>query len=115
MMTASSALPNQMTRCNGHFDENDADPESRTSILRDTSNGKLTQESEDVRACEDMLKIDKAFKKIGDVMTSLQERSLDSIMSNYERDEILLNLSRSLWSLHMARFYVGRWTNKTNL
>ena len=114
MMTASSALPNQMTRANGHFDDNNADPESRTGILRDTSSGKFMRDSEDANACEGMLELDKAFKKIGDVMTSLQERSSDSIMSNDERDELVLDLSRSLWSLHMARHYVGKMLRKTN-
>ena len=36
MMTASSALPIQMTRSNDLFDDNNADPASRTGILRDT-------------------------------------------------------------------------------
>ena len=108
MMIASSALSNLTTRSNGHFDANDADPASRTGILQDTSNGKLTRESEDDCACEGMFELDKAFKQIRDVMTSLQERSSDSKMSNDERDEIVLNLSRSLWNLHMARHYVRK-------
>ena len=66
------------------------------------------RESEDDCACEGMLKLSEAFKKIGDVMTSLQERSSDSIMINDERDELVLELSRSLWNLHMARHYVGK-------
>ena len=41
-------------------------------------------------------------------MTSLQDRSSGSVMSDVERDEIVLNLSRSLWNLHMARYYVGK-------
>ena len=108
MKTASSALSNQTTRSNEHFDANDADPESRTGILQDTSSGKLTRESEDDCACEGMLEITNAFKKIGDVMTSLQERSSDSIMMNDERDELVLELSRSLWNLHMARHKIEK-------
>ena len=38
-------------------------------------------------------------------MTSLQERSSDSLMTNDERDEVVLELSRSLWSLHMAGYH----------
>ena len=41
-------------------------------------------------------------------MTSLQERSSDSRLMNDERDELVLKLSRSLWSLHMARHYEGK-------
>ena len=29
-------------------------------------------------------------------------------MKNDERDELVLELSRSLWNLHMARHYVGK-------
>ena len=61
-----------------------------------------------MHACEGMLKLNEAFKKIGDVMTSLQESSSDSIIKNDERDELVLELSRSLWSLHMARHYVDK-------
>ena len=43
-----------------------------------------------------MLKLNDAFNKIGDVMTSLQERGSDSIMTNDERNEMVLELSRSL-------------------
>ena len=76
--------------------------------MQDISSGKLTRESEDDCACEGMFELDKAFKQIEDVMTSLKERSSDSNMSNDERDEIVWNLSRSLWNLHMARHYVGK-------
>ena len=79
MMTASSALSNQTTRSNEHFDVNDADPESRTGILQGTSSGKLMRESENICACESMFELNKAFKQIGDVMTSLQERSSGSL------------------------------------
>ena len=106
--TASSAYSNQMTRNNQRFDANDANPESRTGILQDTSDGKLERESEDDYACPGMLKLNNAFNKISDVMTSLQERSSDSMMSNDERDELVLELSRSLWSLHLARSYVKK-------
>ena len=105
MKTASSAYSNQMTRNNQRLDANDANPESRTGILRDTSSGKLERESEDDYACPGMLKLNDAFNKIGDVMTSLQERSSDSLMTNDERDEMVLELSRSLWSLHMAGYH----------
>ena len=105
MKTASSAYSNQTTRNNERFDANDANPESRTGILQDTSSGKLERESEDDYACPGMLKLDDAFNKIGDVMTSLQERSSDSTMMNDERDELVLELSRSLWSLHMAGYH----------
>ena len=108
MMTASSALSNQTTRSNNLFDDNDADPASRTGILRDTSSGKLKRDSEETSACDCMLELNEAFKKIDDVMTSLQERSADSKMSDVERDEIVLNLSRSLWNLHMARNHVEK-------
>ena len=107
MKTASSAYSNQMTRNNERFDANDANPESRTGILQDTSDGKLERESEDDYACPGMLKLDDAFNKIGDVMTSLQERSSDS-MTKDERDELVLELSRSLWSLRMARNYMDK-------
>ena len=62
-----------------------------------------------------MFRLNEAFKKIGDVMTSLQERSSDSMLMNDERDELVLELSRSLWDLHMARHYVGKLVedNKT--
>ena len=73
--------------------------------MQDTSSGKLERESEDDYACTGMLKLNDAFKKIGDVMTSLQERSSDSLMTNDERDEMVLELSRSLWSLHMAGYH----------
>ena len=105
MKTASIAYSNQMTRNNQRFDANDADPESRTGILRDTSSGKLDRDSEDDYACPGMLKLNDAFNKIGDVMTSLQERSSDSLMTNDERDEMVLELSRSLWSLRMAGYH----------
>ena len=107
MKTASSAYSNQRTRNDERFDANDANPESRTGILRDTSSGKLERESEDDYACPGMLKLNDAFNKIGDVMTSLQERSSDSVMTNDERNELVLELSRSLWSLHLARSYVN--------
>ena len=55
-----------------------------------------------------MFELNAAFKKINDVMTSLQKRSADSKMSDVERDEIVLNLSRSLWNLHMARNHVEK-------
>ena len=108
MKTASSASSNQTTRNNERFDDNDANPESRTGILLDTSSGKLERESDEDYACPGMLKLNDAFNKIGDVMTSLQERSSDSLMMNAERDELVLELSRSLWSLHMARQYVNK-------
>ena len=108
MKTASIAYSNQMTRNNQRLDANDANPESRTGILRDTSSGKLERESEDDYACPGMLKLNNAFNKISDVMTSLQERSSDSLMSNDERNEMVLELSRSLWNLHMARMYVNK-------
>ena len=108
MKTASSALSNRTTRNDEHFDAKNADPESRTGILRDTSSGKLERESEDDCACEGMLNLNEAFKKIGDVMTSLEERSSDSIMMDNERNEIVLELSRSLWSLHMAIHYIDK-------
>ena len=96
MKTASIAYSNQMTRNNQRLDVNDANPESRTGILRDTSDGKLERESDEDYACPGMLKLNDAFNKIGDVMTSLQERSSDSLMMNDERDELVLELSRSL-------------------
>ena len=108
MKTALSAPSNQTTRNNKHFHDNDTNPESRTGILQDTSSGKLMRESGDDYACEGMLRLNEAFKKIGDVMTSLQERSSDSRLMNDERDELVLKLSRSLWNLHMARHYVGK-------
>ena len=55
-----------------------------------------------------MFELNAAFKKINDVMTSLQKRSADSKMSDVERDEIVLNLSRSLWNLHIARHHVEK-------
>ena len=106
MMTASTALSNQTTRSNDLFDDNDADPESRTGILQDTSSGKLKRDSEETSACDCMLELNEAFKKIDYVMTSLQERSSDFQKSDVERDEIILNLSRSLWNLHMVRHHV---------
>ena len=63
MKTASSAYSNQTTRNNERFDANDANPESRTGILQDTSSGKLMRESEDDYACTGMLKLNDAFKK----------------------------------------------------
>ena len=115
MKTASIAYSNQMTRNNERFDANDAKPESRTGILQDTSSGKLERESEDDYACPGMLKLNDAFMKIGDVMTSLQERSSDSLMSNDERNELVLELSRSLWSLHLARSYVNKMDNQIKI
>ena len=105
---ASSTLPNQMTRNDDLFDEHNAYPAPRTGILPDPSNGEFTRDSEDDSACDGMLEINKAFKRIDDVMTSLQERSLDSIMTSDGRDELILDLSRSLWNLHMARHYIGK-------
>ena len=65
MKTASSAPSNRTTRNNEHFDANDADPESRTGILQDTSSGKLMRESEDDCACEGMLKLMMLLKRLG--------------------------------------------------
>ena len=79
--------------------------DTRTGILQDTSSGKFERESDDDYACPGMLKLNDAFKKIGDVMTSLQERSSDFLMMNDERNELVLELSRSLWSLHMAGYH----------
>ena len=62
-MTASSAYSNQMTRNDERFDANDANPESRTGILQDTTSGKLMRESEDDYACTGMLKLNDAFKR----------------------------------------------------
>ena len=43
-------------------------------------------------ACEGMLELDKAFKRIGDVITSLEEGSSDSKLSEDEQNELILNL-----------------------
>ena len=43
---------------------------------------------------------------------SLQERSSDSLMMNDERDEMVLELSRNLWSLHMAGYYIEKMVEK---
>ena len=115
MKTASSAQPNQVTRNKSLFEEHNADPAPRTGILQDPSNGEFTRDSEDDSACESMLEINEAYKRIGDVMTSLQERSLDSVMTSAEQDELVLDLSRSLWNLNMARHYVGKIGKENNL
>ena len=115
MMTASSALPSQMMSGNRLLDDNNADPASRTGILQDTSNGELKRDSEEAYACKGVFELDKAFKRIGDVMTSMQEWSSDSKVSDDERNELILNLSRSLWNLHMERHYVSKKEKENNL
>ena len=47
-------------------------------------------------------------------MTSLQERSADSKMSDVERDEIVLNLSQILSNLHMAKHHIGKIVEENN-
>ena len=71
--TASSALSNQTTRSNNLFDDNNADPASRTGFLQDPSSGKLKRDSEKTSVCDGMLELNKAFKRIDDVMTFCKE------------------------------------------
>ena len=52
-----------------------------------------------------MLELNNAFKRIDDVMMSVQEWSSDSKVSAEERNDLILNLSRSLWNLHIARHH----------
>ena len=90
MINASSALLSQTT--SGDL-LNNAEPAYRTGILQDTSKGKLKRDFGEASACEGMFQLDKAFKKIGDVMTSMQEWSGDSNVSAKKRYELILNLS----------------------
>ena len=45
----------------------------------------------------------------------MQEWSSDSKVSAEERNELILNLSRSLWNLHMARHRIGKIVEEDKL
>ena len=90
MKTASNALMNQTTRNDCRLDENNTDPAPRTGILLYLSSGRFDQDSKESSACDGLLKINKAFKRIDDVMTSMQEWNSDSKVTAEERDELAL-------------------------
>ena len=109
MMTPSSGSTTQMLSKDRFSDVNDAVPAPRTGILSDISEGEFRQDSEVVSACEGMFELDTAFKRIDEVMTWMQEWSVK------ERDEMILNLTRSLWNLHMARHHIKRMEEENKL
>ena len=67
-----------------------------TGILSDISGGEFKFDSDVVNCCMGMLEINKPFKGIDVVITTMQEWSYDSWVSAKERDELILNLHNAI-------------------
>ena len=100
MLTPSITSPTQMTRSDRLSDVTYSMSAHRTGILTDVSEGEFKHGCECLRW---HVELSKAFNGIDVVTSTMHEWSDDSRVTDNERDEIIVNLPRCLWNLHIHR------------